>query len=248
VRIRAVSKSRGRPQRLGVRIDHPSRPPATLVRLASLIGIRKVATIAAAAAVLVSLSADSAVAWAHTQAAAGCPRSRILAADASIEIYLGPNKLGDTEVFGCAYGSRRHYLLGARLEGSSSGTVGLTSLAVGGTYAAYGYFSTPNPETSEVIVRNMRTGRTLHKLPTGPSAPPNIGDGPTTDVVVTASGEVAWINQTQLRPRLDAVSVFKGAASRVLATGSEIGPTSLALAGDILYWSQGGMAFGTSIL
>jgi hypothetical protein len=77
-----------------------------------------------------------------------------------------------------AYGTRLSYLLGPPAEFSPSGGGGLKGETVGGTMVVYeesllsGQLGI-EPATRElVIVRNLRTGRIVHRVPTGTSVVP----------------------------------------------------------------------------
>ena len=94
----------------------------------------------------------------------------------------------------------------------------------------------------------------LHKVPTGIPRPENaskvIGAGFTSAVVVKSDGAVAWINEHPLG-RLEEteyeVHTLDGTGNRVLASGTDIGAHSLALAGSTLYWTQGGEPFSARL-
>jgi hypothetical protein len=91
-----------------------------------------------------------------------------------------------------------------------------------------------------VVVRDLRTGRVEHEVPTGTQATPNphhVGVGPVTAIVVKADGAVAWIAEGEDGPEVHALDKT---GSRVLATGEDIKPHALGLKGSELYWSQGG--------
>ncbi len=101
-----------------------------------------------------------------------------------------------------------------------------------------------------VLMRDLRTGRVLHKLPTGVATVKEwIGAGPTTEIVGNAAGTVAWIARVEDEhgPRGYEVHVADRGGARLLATGSNIAPSSLGLAGDTLYWMQGGVAMSASV-
>jgi hypothetical protein len=95
-----------------------------------------------------------------------------------------------------------------------------------------------------VLVRDLRTGRTLRKEPTGtplnPALNENFGVGPTTAIVVKSDGSVAWIANAGKEEGGYQVHAADRAGSRLLASGPDIDPSSLALAGNTLYWAQGG--------
>jgi hypothetical protein len=175
-----------------------------------------------------------------------CPRSHILAADAQAQAYLGRNPVGDLEIYGCAYAHPHPYLLGDFVEGSPSGAAGITHVSVGGPYVAYEDFFNSQQQLSRwiVIVRDLRTGRVVHRLPSGRSAPPDVGAGPVTDIALAADGSVAWIVATEQSYE---VHIFDRSGERVVAQGAQIAPASLALTGHTLYWTSSGAAFLSSI-
>lgn len=102
-----------------------------------------------------------------------------------------------------------------------------------------------------VIVRNLRTGRVLHKVPTGIAGPGTVevlGDGFTTAIVVKPDGAVAWILESGAsRPIEYQVHAVDAKGERTLASGSGIEPSSLALAGSTLYWTQDGQSFSATL-
>jgi hypothetical protein len=93
-----------------------------------------------------------------------------------------------------------------------------------------------------VVVRDLRGGRVLHDVPSGtPAANPfAVGVGRTVAVVVKSDGAVAWIAKAPPYEGTYQLHAVDKSGSRVLATGADIDPSSLALAGSTLYWTQGG--------
>jgi hypothetical protein len=100
-----------------------------------------------------------------------------------------------------------------------------------------------------VIVRDLHTGKVLHRLPTGTPTNPNSerepgsgrkneGIGPASAIVVKSDGAVAWIVQASENGAYQ-VHAVDNTGSRVLADSAAIDPKSLALAGSTLYWIQG---------
>jgi hypothetical protein len=99
-----------------------------------------------------------------------------------------------------------------------------------------------------VIVRDLRSGRVLRSTPTGTSTNPMVvGVGPTTSIVLKKDGAVAWIVDTSGEQNRYQVHAADRSGARLLASGSDVDPSSLALAGSTLYWTQGGKAFSAAL-
>jgi hypothetical protein len=99
-----------------------------------------------------------------------------------------------------------------------------------------------------VVVRDLRDGKLLHKLPTGTVEPPQpsmIGVGSVTGMVIKSDGSAAWIAAEQ-KGGYQVHTVDK-TASHLVASGGDIDPSSLALAGSTLYWTQGGKPVSASL-
>ena len=99
--------------------------------------------------------------------------------------------------------------------------------------------------TWRVIVRDARTGRIVRAVPTGTAQPAHpwfhfVGDGETTMIVLKSDGSVGWITDTLQENNRYQVHAADRNGSRLLATGDDIEPDSLALAGSTLYWTQEG--------
>ena len=181
-------------------------------------------------------------------------RSHMIIANSQAMIY----ELEYPEIRACAYRNRRSYALGSAPAFASTGGTGVFEETLADAIVAYEYHSSPGP-TSEnmaywhVVVRNLQTGRVLHNVPTGISnhAEPGFsGVGPTKAIVLKSDGAVAWIVQTHLEsPSANnnykshgeyAVEAADKTGNRLLASGPGIDPSSLALAGSTLYWTQEG--------
>ncbi len=113
-----------------------------------------------------------------------------------------------------------------------------------------------------VVVRNLLTGRVLVSNPTGdskltratsnytvPEPGDYVGVGPALDVAVKSDGAVAWLvaNQISRKPTEYEVHVVDRLGSRVVAVDPRIDESSLAIAGNTLYWTQGGKPASTRI-
>ena len=184
-------------------------------------------------------------------------QSRLITANPQVEVYRAPGAItpynGELRpVFGCAFGQRRVYKLGTAFQcvepkymnGPFCGGIDREVLA--GPIVAYEQQATPcDPGCSWlVVVRDLRTGRTLRKEPTGVNTRFvgfREGIGPTSAIVIKTDGSVAWIaNAQEVEGGGYQVHASDRAGSRLLASGTDIEPSSLALAGSTLYWMQNG--------
>jgi hypothetical protein len=163
----------------------------------------------------------------------------MLAADSQAQIY----ERIETEaqgggIFGCSFGNKHTYFLGEPLPniGTSSGIAGIRLETLSGSMVAYEYgVAGPNGSYESVIVRKLFTGTAIHP------EPGFHGIGPARAIAVKGNGAVAWIVETNSTPSREyAVEAVDSTGARLLAEGTEIDPSSLALAGSTLYWAQGG--------
>jgi hypothetical protein len=178
--------------------------------------------------------------------------SRLLLADGQAEVYEAPEELGEPTVltvYGCAFQARRPRALGGvpaqQNVGGPSKESGVLLPTLAGAVVAYAetHFSPYNVSDEYVVVCDLVTGRVVHVVPTGVAVKPvpgQVGIGTVVALVVKGDGSVAWIVGTDPEDGTYQVHVVDGAGSRVLATGADIDPGSLALAGSTLYWTQGG--------
>jgi hypothetical protein len=98
-------------------------------------------------------------------------------------------------------------------------------------------------------MRQIRTGHVLHTISTGTSArseAAQVGVGPATAIALKNDGAIAWIVETGY-PTEYQVRTLEGSEGRLLASGTNIDPSSLALAGSTLYWMQGGKPTSASL-
>jgi hypothetical protein len=132
---------------------------------------------------------------------------------------------------------------------------------------AYEEFSTFTPGIGSsddqwyVVVKSLQSGRVLHRVPTGTAlrASANyVGVGGIVDLIVKADGAVAWIaedgqrgvqEEQTLGHAMNYYDVYALDANGLheLAAGTAINPTSLALGGNTLYWSNAGLAYSTTL-
>ncbi len=181
-----------------------------------------------------------------------------LVADEQAMVYVRPamspslDRYEPEEIFGCAYGSAHPYPLGPVPESSPpTETLGGPIVAYEESFVASDKYLEGGSSKWFVVVRNLLTGRVLHKIPTGArSAPPSkedVGVGPALAIVVKSDGAVAWIAENEFQSS-STISYYEmhtldESGSQILASGTEIDPYSLALAGSThstLYWTQGG--------
>jgi hypothetical protein len=175
-----------------------------------------------------------------------------------------PNNGPIQRVYGCAYGHRGAYSLGAAAHLESSKYMetfygGVAREVLAGPLVAYEVVANQYGCGFchwGVVVRDLRTGRTLRDEPTGtpvnPALQENFGVGPTTAIVIKADDSVAWIADARAaggRPSEGGYQVHAAdqTGSRLLASGEDIDPHSLALAGSTLYWTQGGKPFSAPL-
>jgi hypothetical protein len=186
-----------------------------------------------------------------------CPpvHSHLILANAHAEVYTALDSLGLDYVSACAYG-HRSYRLGpveSCIGGGSSGGLpceGVRQETLAGSVLAYERFSGGNIFEWVVVVRDLRTGRLLHRAPSGTPPVPkpgSVGSGPTTAIVVKSGGSVAWIVEPEVFPRHYEVRALDSSGERLLASAADIDPHSLALASGTLYWTQGGRPFSAQL-
>jgi hypothetical protein len=193
-------------------------------------------------ALLVSGAPASSAASVH-RASSRCPatHSRLIAADTQAEVYARAEGGEPEEVYDLGSGPPD-----LSAEGGSEDrdfTLGGAMLA----FESYWFTSFPEPGAVEceqdVVVKNLRTGRVLHRVTTGTSSPPSLCFGAVLSLLVNSEGATAWVadgRQPETKVRLSEVHLVDSAGSQLLASSTEIEPLSLALGGSTLYWTQGG--------
>jgi hypothetical protein len=184
-------------------------------------------------------------------------RSHLVAADAQAQVYRRPEASPGQQLngfWGCVYGKRRSFLLGlAARECSASGCTALERVTLTRTVVAYETYWSAGREAVikwHVVVLDLRSGRVLHRVPTAPVNPRHsdyVGAGAVAAIALKDDGAVAWINDTVQHENRYQVHALDKNGERVLATGSDIAPGSLALAGSTLYWTQGGKPFSATL-
>lgn len=188
--------------------------------------------------------------------------SQMLTADGQAQVYETLETLDqEAGVFGCVFGRKRTYYLGESLPsaGTPEGSKGIKLEVLSGSVVAYQYgLFTPGFKEALIVVRNLRTGKILHRVPTGPSKPPSSMEvGPAEAIVLKSDGAVAWIVESNYEPSTAknhytsskeyTVFALDRAGTRQLAAGRNIDPSSLTLAGSTLYWTQGGVPSSTRL-
>jgi hypothetical protein len=162
----------------------------------------------------------------------------------------------------CVDGRRRSYEVWSEpVERPTEVLASISDLTLGGTVIAFEETSSRGdryevaregefPEEWHVVVRDLRTERVLHRVPTGatePAHPEFIGDGPTAAIVVKSDGAVAWVLDTGQAQNRYQVHALDKTGERVLAVGSNIYPHSLSLAGSTLRWLRGNKPFSATL-
>ena len=178
-----------------------------------------------------------------------------MAADSQAKVFLTRERRNGVPVYlGCIYGRSRTVYVGAPGGGGASGASGTSLITLAGTLVAYEEFSstTGGPADTHfswmIDVRDLRTGRIVREAPTATRQPPQsglIGNGFARSLVLSGDGAVAWIVETVRGTEATLaqyeVHALDDGGQRVLASGGDIDPHSLALAGKTLYWKQGAL-------
>lgn len=189
------------------------------------------------------------------------PHRRTVAANAVAQVYSLQGRVLPTKIYGCAYGHRAAYKLGVvpYREGDKYMNQeiysGDTNFVLAGPIVAFEHFwiAFEGHPRWGVTVRDLRTGRVLRNEPTGTAVTPgpepeqDFGIGHTTAIVVKTDGSVAWIAEAPKEDGRYQVHAADMNGGRVLATGPDIDPASLALAEGTLYWMQGGRAYSAAL-
>jgi hypothetical protein len=203
----------------------------------------------------------------------GSGHGRLVVADRLAEIYIAREPVfqshtrkvvnSSTGYRGCIYGSTRSFRLGGTGGGTASRAGGTEDLVLAGadvayeTYASAGTASGTGASYTYVVVRNLQTGRVLNEVPSGiplEPKPHHVGVGGVAAIVLKSDGSVAWLavdgERSESAERAAGREVvyydlysLDGAGERLVASGTEIDPSSLALAGSTFYWTQGGKPF-----
>jgi len=135
-------------------------------------------------------------------------------------------------------------------------------LTLNGTMAAF-FEASGNQQGSGygITVVDLKRRRTIGTFATGQPSPTQSqlanfygegldGVGPTTGLVVSPTGSVAWLvhdNQAPDPPTYQVWKADRGSAATMLAAGNDIDPSSLALGASTLHWAQGGASHASTL-
>lgn len=201
------------------------------------------------ATILAIVTVNTVAANASHELAPKCPPSHVrrITANKWAVVYEGHGPREDGEegflmIFACAHGYRP-YALGHRPESSADGSSGIKRETLTGAMVAFEEFSTEpeGPSKSLIIVRDVRTGRVIHRVPNAENRiPGEVGSGTVTKIVLKGDGTVAWIVAATEDPKWYEVHAVDDTGSRLLSSGADIAPHSLTLKGSTLRWTQGG--------
>jgi hypothetical protein len=177
-------------------------------------------------------------------------RAHAVAVDAQAQVFVAANAITTDVYYGCVYGSRHIYQLGAPsdcVDVSLGECGGITNVVLAGSVAAYEEFSSRSG-VWWIVVRNLRSGRVLRRVRTNTPGPVNTA-GAVEALVLKSDGAQAHLpTAVPNGPReYEVYATDATGESRLLASGPGIVPASLALAGSTLYWTQEGRAVSASL-
>jgi hypothetical protein len=178
----------------------------------------------------------------------------LVAANTRAEVFEAFYEPSAEPRFGCAYGQRRPVVLGQAEYGSSSGAGGSGDYTLAGTTVAFtetfcsGALGPGPGGCSEYLkVVKLRKGAVLHQ-----GSVMNAGcRARVLQLVLKEDGAVAWLAENSYggaseemacpaRSGAREVHALDSSGEHVLAAGTNIDPSSIALAGSTVYWMQGG--------
>jgi hypothetical protein len=249
--LRRAQLDMGRRVNTVVMAHFATRKVAAIVGLAFVVSALPIAFVMTSAAVASRSS--------HRQLPCGQRRPRILAGSQAV-VYALTTARGRKEYRGCTYRGSRSFVIGESGECIPDPCGGVSNLTLSGSLVAYEevsgiglgatrYEEEPTSLVWRVNVLDLRTGKTVRTAPTGAPLEPRpgyLGVGETTKIVL-GSDLVAWIAFDIERSRASGrevpfydVYALDASGSHLLAAGTEVDPSSLALAGRRVYWSEGG--------
>jgi hypothetical protein len=176
-------------------------------------------------------------------------------------------------VFACVRGTQRAYGLGPEFAPKAFPTSneGVTSETLAGAMLGYARASglyQSHYATGVVEVRNLRSGRIVHKVQSGATDPAaKVGTDAAVATAVAQDGAVAWDTQVVESVPVpeapcsgvcpasasfvlvthQAIHALDGSGNRVLASGTDIDPSSLAITAGEVRWSQAGITSMASL-
>jgi hypothetical protein len=226
-------------------------------RVAGIVGLALV--VSALPIAFVATSAAAAGGGSHRRLPCGQRQPRVLASPQAA-VYTLRSSSGSIEYRGCTYRSSRSFTIGERGECVPDPCTQVKNLTLTGSLVAYSelygvglgasrYEEEPTSVIWLVNVLDLRTGKIVLSAPTGVLLKPRSGYrgvGETTKIVL-GNGLVAWIardiersNASSPKAPFYDVYALDASGSHLLAAGTEVDPSSLALAGRLVYWSEGG--------
>jgi hypothetical protein len=196
---------------------------------------------------VMALTPAAASAVQRRQTGSCAPRgARTIASDSVASVYAisEPKVRAGVFVRGCVYRSGRIVPIGPLPSCGPPVCGGYTRFRLAGAIVAYEQFSDTD-ESGEwfVISRDLRSGRRIARAPTGdlPRLGPNyVGIGEALSLVVSATGGIAWIAERETH--IFEVHTASARGTKLLASGEDISPRSLAVAGSTIYWTDGAAA------
>jgi hypothetical protein len=160
---------------------------------------------------------------------------RTIAADEQARVYRTSETDTGYKVFACLLKPKRTVYLGA----FDFEALGIRRVSLNGPSVGYEKVDCQHADcTGAIKVRNLRTGVLRRSI-----MPPHslVADR----VVASRSGAVAWTRRT--RPGVVEVRALGASGERLLDSGPDVAPDSLALAGSTVYWKRGGQAYSASL-
>lgn len=138
-------------------------------------------------------------------------------------------------VWACASGRNRWYAIHAGACFPES-ACGVRRVAIGGRFVAYSTFYYGEDVTSRSVeVLNPRAGR-LYSGVALDGTQPTSDDGAVSELVVSTTGQVAWVYRTSGSAPVSEVHV----GASIVDRSAGVLPGSLAIAGDTAYWMRDG--------
>jgi hypothetical protein len=186
--------------------------------------------------------------------------AHLVEADKQAQVYEAGSREGVSRIMGCVYNSRHQFLVATSAGGSGGGSGAHVVQLLGTLVALEGETNIPEylDELDYVYVIDLRIGRTIRESGTGPPdysrEHPRYGQfdaGPAASLVLRPNGDLAWITDT---PKFRVTSAgahqvytLEGSERHMIASGDNIEERSLALAGETIYWTQGGKPFSAPL-